>query len=89
MDDIIRIIKSLENPGVLIDGVSKTVKSEIKQEGGFLGMLFGTFGTFDAILWNMLTGKRVMRNWKAVVRAGRWYYIMDRMNTIFCLCFIV
>ena len=37
MDDIIRIIKSLKNSGVLIDGVSKTVKRKIKrQEGGFL-----------------------------------------------------
>ena len=30
MDDIIRIIKSLENSGVFIDGVSETVKHEIK-----------------------------------------------------------
>ena len=33
-------IKSLENSGVLIGELSKTVKYEIKrQEGGFLGML--------------------------------------------------
>ena len=51
MDDIIRIIKSLENPGVLIDGVSKTVKSEIKQEGGFLGMLFGTLVLVKYVNW--------------------------------------
>ena len=39
----IRIIKSLENSGVLIGGVSEIVKHEIKkQEGGFLGMLLGT-----------------------------------------------
>ena len=31
MDDIIRIIKSLENSGILIDGVSQTVKHEIKK----------------------------------------------------------
>ena len=43
MDDIIRIIKSLENPGILIDGVSQTVKHEIKkQERRFLGMLLET-----------------------------------------------
>ena len=30
MDDVIRIIKSLENLGVFIDGVSETVKHEIK-----------------------------------------------------------
>ena len=31
MDDIIRIIKSLENLDVLIDGVTETVKHEIKK----------------------------------------------------------
>ena len=40
MNDIIRIIKSLEDSGVLIDGVTETVKHEIKtQEGGFLAAL--------------------------------------------------
>ena len=37
--DIIRIIKALENSGILNGGVSETVKCQIKkQEGGFLGM---------------------------------------------------
>ena len=37
IDDIIAIIKSLEDSGVLIDVVTETVKDEIKkQEGGFL-----------------------------------------------------
>ena len=36
MNDIIKIIKSLENLGVLTDGVTDTVKHEIKkQEGRF------------------------------------------------------
>ena len=40
MNDIIKIIKSSEDSGVLIDGVNKTVKHEInKQEGGFPGAL--------------------------------------------------
>ena len=40
MNDIIKIIKSLEDSGVLIDGVAETIKDEIKrQEGGFLGVL--------------------------------------------------
>ena len=39
-DYIIKIIKSLENSIVLIDGVSGTVKHEIKkQESRFLGIL--------------------------------------------------
>ena len=40
MNDIIKIIKSLEDSGVLIDGLTETVKHEIKkQEVGFLGVL--------------------------------------------------
>ena len=40
MNDIIKIIKSLEDMGVLIGGVTETVKHEIKkQEGRFLGAL--------------------------------------------------
>ena len=31
MNDIIKIIKSLENSGVLIDGITETVKDEIKK----------------------------------------------------------
>ena len=37
MDDIIKIIESLEKSDLLIDGASETLKNEIKkQEGGFL-----------------------------------------------------
>ena len=37
LNDIIKIIKSLEDSGVLIDRVTETVKHEIKkQKGGFL-----------------------------------------------------
>ena len=40
MNDIIKIIKSLENSGVLINGVTKTEKQVVKnQEGRFLGAL--------------------------------------------------
>ena len=40
MNDIIKIIKSLEDSGVLIDGVTETVKYEVKkEEDGFLGAL--------------------------------------------------
>ena len=33
MNSIIRIIKSLVNSGVIIDGVSETVKHKIKKQG--------------------------------------------------------
>ena len=45
MNDIMKIIKSLEESGLLIKGVSETIKNEVKeQNGGFLGMLLGTLG---------------------------------------------
>ena len=45
MGDILKIIKSLEDSGVLLKGVSETIQNEVKeQRGGFLSMLLGTLG---------------------------------------------
>ena len=45
VNDIIKIIKSLQDLAVLIDGVTETVKHEVgKQEGEFLGALLAPFG---------------------------------------------
>ena len=63
MNDIIKIIKALENSGILLKGVSKTIKNETKeQRGGFLSMLLGTLGA--SLLGNLLIGG------KGIVRAG-------------------
>ena len=52
--------KSLEDSGVLIDGISDIVTHEIKiQEGRIFSMLLGSLGS--SMLRNMLSGKRVMR----------------------------
>ena len=43
MEDIIKIVKSLEDSGLLLKGVSETVQNDAKeQKGGFLSMLLGT-----------------------------------------------
>ena len=70
MKDIMKIIKALENSGILLKGVSKTIKNETKeQRGGFLSMLFGTLGA--SLLGNLLTGgKGIMRAGDRIVRAG-------------------
>ena len=39
MNDIIKIIKSLKDSVVLIDGVTETVKHKIKHKGVFIGAL--------------------------------------------------
>ena len=63
MNDIIKTVKSLEDSGVLLKGVSETIKHEAKeQRGGFLSMLLGTLGA--SLLGNLLTGG------KGVIRAG-------------------
>ena len=58
-NDIVKIIKSLEGSGLLMKGVSKTIKNEAKkQKSGFLGMLLGTLGA--SLLGNLLAGKGVV-----------------------------
>ena len=43
MKDILKIVKSLEDSGLLLKGVSKTVQNEAKeQKGGFLSIILGT-----------------------------------------------
>ena len=60
MQDIIKIIKELENSDILLKGVSKTIENEIKElRGGFLGMLLRTLGA--SLLGNLLTGKGIIR----------------------------
>ena len=70
MKDIMKIIKALENSGILLKGVSKTIENETKeQRGGFLSMLLGTLGA--SLLGNLLSGgKGIMRAGKGIVRAG-------------------
>ena len=54
MEDLIKIIKSLEDSGLLLKGVTESVQNEIKeQKGGFLSMFLGTLGA--SLLGNLLT----------------------------------
>ena len=69
MNDIIRIIEALENSGILLKGVSKTIENETKaQRGGFLSMLLGQLGA--SLLGNLLPGKGMMRAGEGIVREG-------------------
>ena len=73
MDDIIKIVKSLEDSGVLLKGVSETIQNEAKeQKGGFLSMLLGTLGAslLGDILSKGLSGKEVIRAGEGAIRAG-------------------
>ena len=56
VNDIIKLVKSLEDSDLLLKGVTETVQNEVKeQKGGFLSMLLGTLGA--SLLGNLLTGK--------------------------------
>ena len=75
-----KIIKALENSGIFLKGVRKTIKNETKeQRGGFLSMLLGTLGA--SLLGNLLTGGKgrvasrakgedIMGAGDGIVRAG-------------------
>ena len=71
INDIIKIVKSLEDSGFLLKGVTETVQNEAKeQKGGFLSMLLGTLGA--SLLGNILTGQGINRagKGKGINRAG-------------------
>ena len=71
IEDIIKIVKSLEDSSLLFKGVTETVQNETKeQKGGFLSILFGTLGR--SLLGNLLTGQGVNRagNGREINRAG-------------------
>ena len=69
MNDIMKIVKSLEECNLLIKAISETIKNEAKeQKDRFLGML-GTLGA--SLLGNLLTGKGTIRAGKRTIRAGQ------------------
>ena len=73
MDYILKIVKSLEDSGVLLKGVSETIQNEAKeQRGGFISMLLGTLGvsSLGDILSKGLSGKGVIRAGEGTIRAG-------------------
>ena len=73
MDEILKIVKSLEDSNVLLKGVSETIQDEAKeQKGEFLGMLLGTLGAslLDDVLSKGLSGKGVIRAGEGTIRAG-------------------
>ena len=67
--DILEIVTSLEDSGLLLKGVGEIIKNEAKeQKRGFLSMLLGTLGA--SFLGNMLSGKGVVRAGEGTARVG-------------------
>ena len=69
MQDILKIVKSLEDSGILLNGVSETIKDEAnEQRGGFLSTLLGTLGA--SLLSNILAAKGVIRAGEGTAKVG-------------------
>ena len=69
MKDILKLVKSPENSGLLLDGVSETLKNEPKEKkGAFLSMLLCILGT--SLLGNMMTRNGFIRAGDKTIRAG-------------------
>ena len=75
INDKIEIVQALEDSIILLKGVTKTIKNEVKeQKGWLLSILLGTLGA--SLLGNLLAGKGNVRagsrnkKGKGIVRAG-------------------
>ena len=73
MQGLLKIIKSLEDSGILLDGITETVKNEVKeQKSGVLLMLLGPLGAslLGDLLTKNLSGRGVIRAGEGTIRAG-------------------
>ena len=66
MKDIMKIIKSLEDSGLLMKDISKIIKNEAKEQNWvFLGILLRTLGA--SLLGNLLRGKDAITEGKKFI----------------------
>ena len=73
MNDIMKIVKSIEECGLLTKGVSETIKTEgKKQKHRFLGMLLGTLCA--SLLGSLLNSKGTFRAGEGIIRAGQDFH---------------
>ena len=70
MNIIMKIVKSLEESGLVIKGVSETIQNEAKKQNGrFLSMLLGTL--LVGLSGNLLIGKGRITAGEGTIRAGK------------------
>ena len=87
MNDNMKIVQALEDSNILLEGVTKAIENEPKeQKGEFLNMLLGTLGA--SLLENPLTWKEIERvgsgnqskKGKGIVRAGYGNHSKNKMD---------
>ena len=70
INDIMKIIKSLEESGLLVKGASEAIKNKAKEEKSrFLGMLLSTLG--GSLLEHLLACKDTIRTGEGTIIAGQ------------------
>ena len=69
MEEIVKTVKPLEESGLIIKGIRKTIKNDAKKQGGSLKMLLRLLAA--RILGYALTGKRVIGAGEGVIRASQ------------------
>ena len=76
MNIIMKIIRSLEDNGLLIKGVSETFENEAEEkECEFLGILLGTLGI--SLLGNLSTGKGVEAKYQ---EEKQWELVKEQLE---------
>ena len=73
MNNILKIVKSLEDSEILLKGVGETIRHEAKeQKGGFISMLLGPLGAslLGDLLTKNLSGSGVIKAGEGTIRAG-------------------
>ena len=81
MKDIIKIVKSVEDSGLLLKGVSEIVQNEAREKkGGFLSMLLRALSA--SLLGNILASKEINKAGEGVIRAGYGNKRQDHKNKI-------
>ena len=79
MKDIIRIVKSFKDSGLLLKGVSETIQNDAKeQKEGFLSMLLGTLGA--SLLGNVLADRGINKAGEGVIKGGHGNKKQDHKN---------
>ena len=69
MEDIIKIVESLEDSSLSLKVVGETIQNEAKkQKGGFLSMFLCTLGA--SLLGSILADKEMNREEEGFIRAG-------------------
>ena len=71
VEDTIKIVKSLEESGLLLKKISETIKNEAKEQKGkaVFSVILGTLAA--SIFGNVLTGRGVIRADEDTIRGGK------------------